>query len=158
VIAILPHATRTLVTILQQEEVFDRMRRATTRQILTQNLAAGQMRFSGVIQPDRFSISLRVRRPATFLPLIRGHTEPTPSGCLIFLKAALFPATRVYMVFWLLFMPAAALIAARQYDTPLALVVAVIVDLAILWIAWANFKIQFRLSMEALDSVLNSAD
>jgi len=149
VIPILPHATRTLVTILQQEEVFDRMRRAT---------APEKMRFNGVVRPDRFSISMRVRRPATFLPLIRGHTEPTPTGCLIFLKAALFPSTRVYMAFWLLFVPVAGLIAATQYDSPWTLAGALIVDLVVLWVAWANFRIQLRLSMEALDSVLNSED
>ncbi|MFO7258728.1 MAG: hypothetical protein DIU61_013585 [Bacteroidota bacterium] len=148
-IPLLPHATRTLVTILQQEEVFERMRRGIT---------PDKNRFAGVVQPDRFSISMRVRRPATFLPLIRGHTEPTPSGCLIFLKAALFPSTRVYMVFWLLFVPVAGVIAARQYDSPWPLAVALIADLAVLWIAWANFRIQLRLSMEALDAVLNSAD
>lgn len=157
-IAILPHASRTLVTILQAEEVFDRMRRATTRQLLTQNLAPEQVRFTGVVQPERFSIAMRVNRPNSFLPIVRGRIEATQSGCLIFMKAALFPATRVYMVFWLLFVVAAGLIAARQYDSPFVLAVAVALDLVILWIAWSNFRIQFRLTMQALDTVLNSAD
>lgn len=156
-IAILPHASRTLVTILQAEEVFDRMRKVTTRQLLTQNLAPDQIRFTGVVQPERFTISRRVFRPNSFLPLVRGSIEATQSGCLIFMKAALFRSTRIYMVFWLLFVPVAGLIAARQYDSTLLLAVALAVDLAILWIAWANFKIQLRLTMEALDGVLNSA-
>lgn len=101
---------------------------------------------------------MRVNRPNSFLPIVRGRIEATHSGCLIFMKAALFPSTRVYMVFWLLFVPAAGLIAMRQYDSFLPLIIAVVVDLAVLWIAWANFRIQFRLSMKAFDEVLNSPD
>ncbi len=157
-IAILPHASRTLVTILQPEEVFDRIRKVTTRQLLTQNLAPEQIRFTGAVQPERFAISMRVNRPNSFLPIVRGRIEATHSGCLIFMKAVLFPSTRVYMVFWLLFVPAAGLIAMRQYDSFLPLIIAVVVDLAVLWIAWANFRIQFRLSMKAFDEVLNSPD
>jgi hypothetical protein len=134
------------------------MRRTTTRQLLTQNLAPDQVRFTGIVQPERFSISMRVTRPNSFLPIVRGRTEATQSGCLIFMKAALFPSTRVYMVFWLLFVPATGIIAARQYDSLLLLAAALLVDLAVLWIAWANFKIQLRLTMDALDGVLNSAE
>lgn len=132
------------------------MRKATTRQLLPRNRAPGQVRFTGIVQPRRFDVSLRVNRPNNFLPIVRARTEATQSGCLIFMKAVLFPSTRVYMAFWLLFVPAAGLIAARQYDSPLLLGVALVVDLAVLWIAWANFRIQLRLTMEALDAVLNS--
>lgn len=157
-IAILPHASRTLVTILQPEEVFDRMRKATTRQSLIQSLTPKDVRFTGIVQPERFDVSLRVNRPNSFLPIIRGRTESTPSGCLIFMKAVLFPSTRVYMVFWLLFVPVAGLVAARQCDSLLVAGIALMVDLAVLWIAWANFRIQLRLTMGALDAVLNSSD
>ncbi|HEX7014354.1 MAG TPA: hypothetical protein VF191_02520 [Cyclobacteriaceae bacterium] len=157
-IPILPHVSRTLVTVLQPEDVFDRMRGATTRQLLTQNLAPEQVRFTGVVQPERFAISMRVNRPNSFLPIVRGRIEATQSGCLIFMKATLFPSTRVYMVFWLLFVPVAGLIASRQYDSLLLFVAALALDLAVLWIAWANFRIQFRLTMRTLDEVLNSAD
>ena len=157
-IAILPYASRTLVTILQPEEVFDRMRKATTRQALTQNPAPDVVRFIGVVQPERFDVSLRVNRPNSFLPIVRGRTEPTHSGCLIFMKAGLFPSTRVYLDFWLLFVPLAGLIAARQYDLLMVAGAVLMVDLAVLWIAWANFRIQLRLTMRTLDAVLNSGD
>lgn len=155
-ISVLPQSSRTLVTILTPDEVYQRLRDATTRQLLMQNKVVTQrVAFVGAVLPDQFSISLKVSRPNSFLPLIKGRLEPTQSGCLIFMKAFLFPSTRTYLIFWLLFVLVAGAIVTRQYESFLVLAVPLILDLAILWISWANFKMQLRLTMRALDDVLD---
>lgn len=155
-IGILPHSSRTIVTILTPDEVYQRLREATTRQTRMQNMvSARNVAFVGVVQPDKFSISRKIPRPNSFLPLVRGTLEPTQSGCLIFMKAFLFPSTRTYLLFWLLFILVAGVIVSRQYESPLVLAAPLLLDLVILWISWANFKMQLRLTMNALDDVLN---
>lgn len=155
-IAVLPKSSRTLVTILKPQEVFQRLRDATTRQVLMQNkVSLRDVVFVGSVQPDRFNISLKVRRPNSFLPVIRGRLEPTQSGCLIFMNAFLFTSTRTYLIFWLLFVLVAGLIVSRQYASPYMLAAPLLLDLIILWISWANFKMQLRITMRALDNVLN---
>ena len=156
-IPILPNSSRTIVTILELSEVYDRLRSATTKQVLTQNsISARKIAFVGTIQPDRFTISLKVTRPNNFLPVVRGRLESTHSGCLIFMKLDLFPSTRTYLIFWLLFVLVAGLIVSRQYESPLLLAAPLLLDLIILWIAWTNFNMQLRFTMRALDEVLEA--
>lgn len=156
-IPILPNSSRTIVTILELSEVYDRLRSATTKQALTQNsISARKIAFVGTIQPDRFTISLKVTRPNNFLPVVRGRLESTHSGCLIFMKLGLFPSTRTYLIFWLLFVLVAGLIVSRQYESPLLLAAPLLLDLIILWIAWTNFNMQLRFTMRALDEVLEA--
>jgi len=157
VIPILPNSSRTIVTILELSEVYDRLRSATTKQALTQNsISARKIAFVGTIQPDRFTISLKVTRPNNFLPVVRGRLESTHSGCLIFMKLGLFPSTRTYLIFWLLFVLVAGLIVSRQYESHLLLAAPLLLDLIILWIAWTNFNMQLRFTMRALDEVLEA--
>lgn len=156
-IPILPNSSRTIVTILELSEVYDRLRSATTKQALTQNsISARKIAFVGTIQPDRFTISLKVTRPNNFLPVVRGRLESTHSGCLIFMKLGLFPSTRTYLIFWLLFVLVAGLIVSRQYESHLLLAAPLLLDLIILWIAWTNFNMQLRFTMRALDEVLEA--
>ena len=156
-IPILPNSSRTIVTILELSEVYDRLRSATTKQALTQNsISKRKIAFVGTIQPDRFTISLKVTRPNNFLPVVRGRLESTHSGCLIFMKLGLFPSTRTYLIFWLLFVLVAGLIISRQYESPLLLAAPLLLDLIILWIAWTNFNMQLRFTMRALDEVLEA--
>lgn len=155
-IAILPQSSRTLVTILKPDDVYQRLSTATTNHLLMQNKVVSQrVAFVGTVQPELFHISLKVTRPNSFIPLVKGRVEPTPSGCLIFMKSFLFPSTRTYLVFWLLFVLVAGIIVSRQYASPFALAAPLILDLIILWISWANFRMQLRLTMKVLDDVLN---
>lgn len=155
-IGILPQSSRTLVTILTPDEVYQRLGEATTNNQLVQNrIVAQKIAFVGTVQPEMFRISRKVSRPNNFLPLVRGRVEPTPSGCIIFMKSFLFPSTRTYLVFWLLFVLVAGIIVSRQYESPFVLAAPLFLDLAILWISWANFRMQLRLTMKVLDDVLN---
>lgn len=155
-IGILPQSSRTLVTILTPDEVYRRLAEATSGNLIVQNkVRARKVKFVGTVQPELFRISLKVSRPNSFLPLVRGRVEPTPSGCLIFMKSFLFPSTRIYLAFWLLFVLVAGVIVGRQYESPFVLAVPLALDLAIVWISWANFKMQLRLTMKALDNILN---
>lgn len=157
VIGILPQASRTFVTILTPDDVYQRLRDATTWQTRMQNkVSTRKIAFVGSVQPGKFSISLKVSRPNSFLPLIKGTIEPTQSGCLLFMKASLFPSTRTYLIFWLLFILVAGVIVSGQYESPLVLAAPLLLDLAILWISWANFKMQLRLTIRVLDDVLNA--
>jgi hypothetical protein len=72
------------------------------------------------------------------------------------MKLGLFPSTRTYLIFWLLFVLVAGLIISRQYESPLLLAAPLLLDLIILWIAWTNFNMQLRFTMRALDEVLEA--
>ncbi len=56
--------------------------------------------FNGQIKTDSFSISEKVTKADSFLPLITGKLEPTPKGAILFLDYRFFPSTVFFLSFW----------------------------------------------------------
>ncbi len=58
--------------------------------------------FNGVVKDGRFRISLIIKYPDNFLPLILGRIEDAPHGSLILVEYRLFFGTRLFLTFWTL--------------------------------------------------------
>lgn len=58
--------------------------------------------FNGVLNDGRFRISLIIKYPDNFLPLISGSIEDAPHGSLILVEYRLFFGTRLFLTFWTL--------------------------------------------------------
>ena len=152
----LPHATETLVVALGQEEVTDRLARATTQQFLTQNeVRSNAILFTGHVQENSFRLSLKITRPNNFIPLVHGTVAPTSAGCIVFLTYSLFPTTRMFLSFWILFTILAGIFTAHQYNNLLTGFTAGAIAVAILLIAQANFRIQLKRTREALRRLMS---
>lgn len=155
-IRIIPNATRTLVTVLDKTEIYYRLQNVTTGRMRLQNrIIDKNILLVGSVRPDGFNLALKVPRPTTFLPTVRGKVESTKSGSLVFLQFRLFTVTSVYLIFWLLFILMAGVVIAHQYRLPILLLSPLLLDAVIVWIAWANFNMLLRLTIQTLEEVLN---
>ena len=64
------------------------------------HLAKIQTVFTGYIKNQQFRISRSIRRPESFLPLMKGNIEATRNGSILFVRYSLFPSTLGYLMFW----------------------------------------------------------
>lgn len=155
-ISLLPQSTETLVVAQEQSVVAGKLFRATAQTNRAKNpVYFDDIFFTGIVNKDRFHISLKITRPNSFVPVIGGVIEPTSSGCIIFVKYKLFPATRMYLSFWLLFIFLFGLFAAFHLKNFWGLLVSFAIAGAILLICRANFSIQRSLASRALRRVLD---
>lgn len=148
----LPFNNETLVVAKEWPEVLNRLSNATMP--LNNNQINPDAVFYGWVKADRFRFSLKTRRPNSFIPLIAGTIEPTSAGCIIFLEYKFFPVTRMYLIFWSLFIILSGVVIAHQYSEVYLGFLSVALVLLINWIAWANFKLQKDLSRKALLKIL----
>ena len=56
--------------------------------------------FEGVISGESFSIHLILKRPQSFIPIVKGKIDATKRGCIIYCQYELFPMIKVFLVFW----------------------------------------------------------
>jgi hypothetical protein len=152
VISFFPFNNETLVVAREWPDVLDRLANATMS--LNSNQINNTAVFYGWIKADRFRFSLKTRRPNSFIPLIIGTIEPTSTGCILFLEYRFFPVTRMYLIFWSLFIIMAGVVTAHQYREFYLGLLSVALVCLINWIAWANFKLQKDLSRKVLLKIL----
>ena len=149
---LLPSHDETLVLPLSAEEVFTRFSRVTRNDLTA--IQDKSILFSGWVKEDRFRISMKVNRPNNFLTLIKGRTESTSSGSLVFLDYQLFPTTRLLVTFWLLFTLLFTAIVSFQFSSGWYLFSGLAIAVGIYLITWSNFKIQHKIVREILLGVL----
>lgn len=151
--SVLPGATETLVVALEWDRVLHLISCAT-RGYASEN--SSDVRFVGTVQSDSFLLMMHTRRPASFLVRVVGQIDPSPKGCIIFITYSLLPATRFFLLFWMLFLIAAGGVVPWLYDnwwmTPLFVAAIILVWL----ISWANFYLQKRLVRAVLMKVLQA--
>lgn len=151
-IGLLPSHDETLVLPLSAQEVFNRLSKVTRN-----DLGAAREKtilFSGWIKEDRFRTSLKISRPNTYVALIKGRIEPTSSGCLIFLDYQLFPTTKLFVTFWLLFTCLIAVVIGFQYASGWYWLGGLVIDVCIYVITWSNFNIQLKIARDILLKIL----
>lgn len=150
--SLLPSHYETLVLPLSAEEIFSRFSRVTKNDF--SSIQDKSILFSGWVKEDRFRISMKVNRPNNFLALIKGRIESTSSGSLVFLDYQLFPTTKLFVTFWLLFTLLFTPVVSFQFSNAWYLISGWTVAVGIYWITWSNFKIQFKIAREILLRVL----
>lgn len=150
----LPNHYETFVLTQPSLEAIQKIHKVTTTKVLLQNQEGAQYRFSGWVQENRFRVSLKISRPNNYIPLVIGKIETTSSGCLVFVTYKLFPVTRMFLVFWSLFITLAGILASYQYQSILYAGASVLILGIIHWVTWSNFKIQLKLTRQTLLEVL----
>lgn len=151
---LLPNHYETFVLTQSSLEVIKKIREVTTSKILMQNQEGPQFRFTGWVREKRFRISLKISRPNNYIPLVVGRIEATSSGCIVFINYQLFPVTRIFLIFWSLFIIFAGVMTGYQYQSVLYFIGSFILLALVHWITWANFKIQLKFTHQALLEVL----
>lgn len=106
--------------------------------------------FNGWIRENKFIISLRGQRINYFLPLVIGQIESAPSGCILFVDYKLFPTTRALMIVWTFLLLLGSMISVYYFKNALMPLGAAGLIALIHSVAWLNFKLQLRLTRDAL--------
>lgn len=149
-ISFLPSYHETLVLPTSADTVYGLLSTATSNQ----SPAGEAILFTGWVKADRFRISMRMRRPNTYLPLVTGLIESTSSGCLLLMDYQLYPTTRLLITLWTIGISLAGIIIAFQSKNILFLLVSVSIIAAILFIVWSNFKLQLAPTRKAFQQLL----
>lgn len=155
-ITILPSARQTLVVALPWEETLARLAGATRPSARSvKEVENPGAPFTGWVKADEFSVSISLQRPNSFVPLLTGKIEPTSGGCIVFMHYRLFPSTRIYLLFWTFF--SAGIGTCIGYFVGYYSYALFGFGSAglILWISWANFRIQQRKTSEAFARLLS---
>jgi hypothetical protein len=153
-LTLLPSHQETLVVALRGDEVLARLFTAIDNRV-TKEEARGQIFFNGGVTNDRFRISLRIWRPNNYVPVVNARIDPTSTGCLLFIDYALFPATKLFVIFWLLFILAASIVSGYHWKNIIYLMAGVGIAAVAWWFVWYNFRIQLKATREALLKILS---
>ncbi len=102
----LPFSTETMVLPFGMNEVRNRLKAATLSVNKADDVEEQKINpdhtilFNGRIVDNKFTVSLKIKHPQNFLPLVKGNIEPTTFGSIVFLKYKLFFSTNLFLIFW----------------------------------------------------------
>ena len=113
--------------------------------------------FNGVWKTDGFSISLKLRIPNNFIPIIRGSVVQSGSEMLIRLTYEFFPATKRLLLFWTVLTLLITLFFIVLYQAWIYGAISFGFCLVNYILSIENFKIQKRKSKRSLDKLLSSS-
>ncbi|MCB0486974.1 MAG: hypothetical protein KDC99_00765 [Cyclobacteriaceae bacterium] len=153
-VTILPYFQETVISTQSSEYIISKIDAVTSSKLLLQNQNDPAHFFTGWVREGRFRISLKINRPNNYLPLVIGNIEPTSNGCIVFLSYTLFPTTKIFLIFWNLFVLIVCITASYQYKTFLYGALGVLLIVFIQWIAWSNFNLQLKRTRELLINIL----
>ncbi len=115
--------------------------------------------FKGTASDASFEISLILKRPNNFVPMISGLIEKEADGkSIILVKYELFPATKKFLLFWTILTILLTLFFAIPYHAYLYAAITFSACLVNYIITRENFNIQVRKSRRALKKVLGIED
>lgn len=149
----IPKETETLVLPTPSQELLNRLDRIVYYADENQDEQAKNDEyhlFTGTIDQNAFVLSLKMKRPDNFIPLIKGNIEDTSKGSIVFLKYTLFRSTRMFLIFWtgLIFVLALILIAMQGkfwYGS-----IALLVSIANYTVTVINFRRKVKISRDYL--------
>jgi hypothetical protein len=153
VISLLPSFEETLVLPRSREDTYKRLFVSTSQKPFRQP-DEHELLFSGWVLPDRMRISLRSMRPAHFQPLVEGTLEASSSGCIMLLRYALFPSTRLLIQFWSLLIVLGSVITSYTIRSYTVSLVGLGLLIMIYLIAWSNFQLHLRTTRDAIHRVV----
>lgn len=152
-ISLLPSFEETVVLPRNIQDPYQRLAASTSNKPFLQP-DEEILLFAGWVRPDRFRISLRTRRPNYFLPLVIGRLEESSSGCILLLRYVLFPTTRILIQLWTVLVMLSSAMAGYSYHKPVLGLMGLVALVLVYLVAWANFRIQLRLTREAIQRVV----
>ena len=111
---------------------------------------------NGTLEKDRFRISLMIKKADSFLPLIKGKLDSTPSGSILFLEYSLFPGSVFFLGFWTAVSVLLGLVFGFLVEKPVFALVSFVVGIGNYWFAWNHFKRKIKISQEIFLGLLNN--
>lgn len=151
-----PNHSEVLVSTLKKEEILKRLDLVTeSANFLDYKSNLGHL-FNGNLEKDRFRISLVIDKADSFLPLIKGNMESTPSGSILFLNYSLFPGSAFFLGLWTMLTVLLALIFVVLVDKPYLALISIGFGIGNYWFAWFNFKRKIKISQEIFLGLLNN--
>jgi hypothetical protein len=153
-----PNHSEVLVSTLKKEEILKRLHSVTKNEnFLDYNINSNNVQlFNGNIGKSRFRISLVINRADSFLPLIKGEIESTPSGSILFLEYSLFPGSVFFLGFWTILTAVLALIFTFLVGKIYLAVISLALGIGNYWFAWAHFKRKIKISQGIFLGLLNN--
>ena len=153
-----PNHSEVLVSTLSKEEILARLEMVTkSANFLDYDTVKnnGQL-FNGTLEKDRFRISLMIKKADSFLPLIKGKLDSTPSGSILFLEYSLFPGSVFFLGFWTAVSVLLGLVFGFLVEKPVFALVSFVVGIGNYWFAWNHFKRKIKISQEIFLGLLNN--
>ena len=115
-------------------------------------------KFNGKIDEETFQISLVLKRPNNFVPIISGMVEPEEKGTsMILVKYELFDSSKKFLAFWTVLTLLITLFFAIPYQAYLYAAISLAAGFVNYVITYENFKIQVRKSKRALFTLLGKS-
>lgn len=153
-----PNHSEVLVSTLKNKEILNRLNKVTQNaNFLDYASTNGNVHlFNGSLEKSGFRISLFISRADSFLPLIKGRIESTPSGSILFLEYSLFPGSVFFLGFWTILTVVLALIFILLVGKPYLAMISVSSGIANYWFAWAHFKRKIKISQGIFLDLLNN--
>ena len=111
--------------------------------------------FNGSWKNDEFSISLRLKNPGNFIPIVHGTIIPSDSGSLIQMRYDLFPATKKLLFFWMVVPVLITLFFILLYNKWLYGAISMAFAVVNYILSRENFRMEVRKTRRALDKLLS---
>lgn len=153
-----PNHSEVLVSTINKEEILNRLKLITkSANFLDFDTEKNDGHlFNGNLEKDRFRISLMIKKADSFLPLIKGNIESTPSGSILFLEYSLFPGSVFFLGFWSTVSILLGMVFGFLVDKPLLALISVTLGIGNYWFAWSHFKRKIKISQEIFLGILNN--
>lgn len=149
-----PTRTETISSPGSRSEVRRRLTEAITPPI-NEYGEEGKKWFNGACAEDAFEISLFLKRPNNYVPVISGLMEPDDDGgTIILVKYNMFPASKNLLLFWTVLTLLITLFFSIPYSSYSYAAISFSACFVNYLITYENFKIQVRKSRRALEKVL----
>lgn len=152
----LPQKTETLVLPSSSQEMLQRLERVVyTAEDKLNDVEEDELHvFTGTIFQNAFVISLKLKRPDNFIPIINGNIEDTSKGSIVFLKYRLFKSTKMFLLFWTAVIFILALLLILFQGKVWFAVIAILASIANYLVTVVNFNRKVKQSREYLMDVL----
>lgn len=106
--------------------------------------------FTGMVKNGEFSISLVIKHPQSFIPMLTGRIDSTANGCVVHCTYHLFWSTKLFLSFWVGLTLAIALFFTIFKVNYFYAMVAAALCLGNYFIASSNFHLHYKRTHQTL--------
>ena len=144
----------TMISSLKTDEIVHRMKSMVRKPVKSDfKENEEQYIFNGFVNENSFRVSLKIKRPQNFLPLIEGNITDITNGSLISLSYKMFTSSLIFLIFWTFVTFISAIIIWFQYKWVWASSGLVLLGLLHLLIARLSFHKQLDISRQNLSRI-----
>lgn len=150
----LPVQSKIIVSPLQAYEVIQLLQKATSPPSLDKKDHSNQTIFVGIIDQNTFRISMKLKVPENFSPIIYGKVDNTSIGSIISIEFSLFFSSQMFLIFWSTICAAASLLFIFLFNESVYALISLSVGLINYTVAILNFNKKIDECHQSLLNVL----